>query len=385
MSDKKETTKLIHAGYAPESYHGIVNPPIVRASTILYPSLSAYEDPNHKYRYGRHGTPFTDAFTGALAELEQGYNAITAPSGLGAITTALLAFLKTGDHLLMVDTAYPPTRSFCDNVLTRMGVEVEYYDPLVAGGIKDLIRDNTAVIYMESPGSATFEIQNVPAIVKAAKERGITTMLDNSWSSGVLFKPLTHGVDLSILSCTKYINGHSDAMLGAVVARDEALYARLKKTAIDLGVCGGTEEINLGIRGLKTLHVRMKEAGQRALKIAQWLEGRSEVERVYYPGLENDPNHALLKRDFLGANGIFSIVLKPLAREKLEAFVDALKLFPIGSSWGGYESLLQPQNLKTCRSAVPWTQEGPCLRLQIGLEDPDDLIADLDQAFRQLI
>jgi len=381
---KKETTKIIHAGYNPDDYHGVVNPPIVRASTILYPSLDAYEDPNTKYRYGRYATPLSDAFTGALTELEQGYNAIATPSGLSAITTAILGFLKSGDHVLVVDTLYPPARHFCDHILVKMGIEVEYYDPLIGSGIVDIIKDNTAVIYMESPGSATFEIQDVPAVVKVAKEHGIVTMLDNSWSSGVLFKPLTHGVDVSILSCTKYIVGHSDAMLGAAVAADEKIYRRLKKSAIDLGVCAGTEETNLGHRGLKTLHVRMKEAGERAPKIAKWLEARDEVQRVFYPGLESDPNHAMLKKYYSGCNGVIGVLFKPIMREAIVAFTDALKLFPIGSSWGGYESLTQPQYLKKCRTAVPWEEEGAFLRFQIGLEDPDDLIDDLEQAFEKL-
>jgi cystathionine beta-lyase len=381
--NQADTTRLIHTGHDPKSYHGIVNPPITRASTILYENLDAYEDPNTKYRYGRYGTPLTCAFTDSIIELEGGYNAIAAPSGQSAITTALLAFLESGDHLLMVDTAYPPARFFCDNVLTKMGIEVEYYDPLLGARIADKIKTNTAVIYMESPGSATFEIQDVPAMVKAAKARNpeIISICDNSYASGVLFKPLSHGVDVSILSCTKYINGQSDGMLGAAVARDETTYAKLKKSAVDLGVCAGTEETNLGLRGLKTLHIRIKEAGERALKIAQYLEGRPEVERVYYPALENDPNHALLKRDFNGANGILSILLKPAPRAAIVAFTDALTLFPIGSSWGGYESLTQPQYLAKCRTATGWTHEGAMLRLQIGLEDTQDLIDNLETAF----
>lgn len=380
---KKETTKIIHAGYDPSDYHGVVNPPIVRASTILYDSLDAYEDPNTRYRYGRYETPSSDAFVTALSELEQGYKAVATPSGLSAITTALFAFLKSGDHVLIVDTLYPPSRHFCDHILVKMGIEVEYYDPLVGAGIEELVKDNTAVIYMETPGSATFEIQDVPAIVKVAKEKGIVTMLDNSWSSGVLFKPLTHGVDISILSCTKYIVGHSDAMLGAAVAGDEKIYRKLKKAALDLGVCAGSEEVNLGYRGLKTLHIRMKEAGARAARIAKWLDARYEVRRVFYPGLENDPNHEMLKKYYSGANGVIGVLFKEAPREAIAAFTQALKYFPIGSSWGGYESLTQPQYLDKCRTAVPWTQKGAFLRFQVGLEDPDDLIADLEQAFEK--
>lgn len=373
----------MHAGYDPADYFGVVNPPIVRASTILYPTLASYEDPDHKYRYGRHATPFTDTFTTAMAELENGHDAIAAPSGLAAITTSLLAFLKASDHVLVADSIYPPTRHFCNNVLTRMGVEVEYYDPLIGANIANKIKNNTAMIYMESPGSATYEIQDVPAIVKAAKAQKIITIVDNSWASGILFKPLDHGADISVLSCTKYIGGHSDIMLGAAVARTPELYKKLWATAKDLGICAGTEEISLALRGLRTLPVRMKEAGARGLKIAQWLEKQTGVQRVYHPPLKTDPNHKLWKRDFKGGNGLLSVLLGPSSKKAVRAFVESLELFPIGSSWGGYESLLQPQYLKSCRTAVPWQEEGFLVRLQVGLEDPEDLIADLKQALEK--
>jgi cysteine-S-conjugate beta-lyase len=382
MSRKKhgEETQIVHAGYDPADYHGVVTPPVVRASTILYPSLAAYEDPAHKYRYGRHATPFTDTFTNAMAELERGYAAIAASSGLAAITTSLLAFTKSGDHVLVSDSIYAPTRIFCDSVLARMGVEVEYYDPLIGAAIAGKFKNNTGVIYMESPGSGTFEVQDVPAIAKAARARGIITLADNSWASGLLFRPLEHGVDVSILSCTKYIGGHSDIMLGAAVARTAEIFKILSKGARDLGACAGTEEIALALRGLRTLPVRMKEAGARSLKIARWLERQKGVARVYHPALPSDPNHKLWKRDFKGCNGLLSVLLEPAPKKAARAFVDGLELFPIGSSWGGYESLLQPQYLKSCRTAVPWTKEGFLVRLQVGLEDPDDLIADLEQA-----
>ncbi len=381
--DLKEETRTIHSGCDLSDYKGIVNPPPIKASTILYPDLDAYENPNHKYRYGRNGTPYTNKFSCAIAALENGYAALPAPSGLSAITTALMAFLNRGDHLLMVDTVYPPTRSFCNDVLARMGVSVDYYDPLIGADIERLMNDKTRAIYMESPGSATFEIQDVPVIVKVAKARGVVTLVDNSYASGVLFKPLDHGADVSLLSCTKYINGHSDAMLGAIVARDAEVFAILKRATDNLGVCAGVDEMEKGMRGLNTLHLRMKEAGERALKIAQWLEGRDEVARVYYPGLESDPNYALLKRDYKHANGLVSILLKPAERSSVKAFTDALELFPIGSSWGGYESLLQPQYPTKCRTAVAWDHEGQLLRFQVGLEDTDDLIADLEQAFEK--
>lgn len=381
--DKHHTlqTRLIHLGRAPEEYFGIVNPPVSRTSTILYPSLDAYEDKDWKYRYARMGNPLSDKFECAMAEIENGHAAISTPSGLTAITTTLLAFLKSGDHLLVTDSLYPPARNFCDNVLTRFGVAVEYYDPLIGAGISGLIRDNTAVIYMESPGSATFEVQDVPAIVKEAVARGIITIADNSWSAGLLFRPLDHGADVSVQSCTKYVGGHSDVNLGVSVARTPDLYKRLKKTALDLGVCAGADDLYLALRGLRTLKLRLRQCGENAMTVARWLKGRSEVQKIYFPALEDDPNHALWQRDFSGTNGLLSILLPPAPKAAVRAFVEGLELFPLGSSWGGYESLLQPQYLKTCRTAVPWKEDGALLRLQIGLEDPQDLIDDLEQAF----
>ena len=380
----KKTTRVMHAGYEPSEFNGLVNMPPSRTSTILYPSLAAYEDPGHQYRYGRLNTPTAQAFADALCELENGYGAVTAPSGLAAITTAFLSFTNSGDHVLVADSIYPCTRDFLDDVLTRMGVTVEYYDPYIGADIAGLVKDNTAVIYMESPGSATYCVQDVPAIVQVAKDKGIVTMLDNAWSSGVLFNPLDHGVDLSLMSCIKYINGHSDGMLGAVIARDEDTFKKLRSGAVDLGICAGSEEVYAGLRGLKTIHLRMKEAGERGLEIAQWLEARDDLQKVYQPALESHKGHEIWKRDYNGTNGLVSILLHPAPKEKVSAFVESLELFRIGSSWGGYESLLQPQYLKKCRSAVPWGEEGFLIRLQVGFEDIDDLKADLDQAFAKL-
>ena len=381
---QSKETQTIHSGHDPDDYHGIVNAPVVRTSTIIYKDMAAYENPDTKYRYGRYTTPLVESFCEALAELENGYASIVAPSGLAAITTALMAFLKAGDHVLMVDSLYPPARSFCNRVLTKMGVQVEYYDPKINAEIETLIKDNTAVIYMESPGSATYDIQDVPAMVAVARKHGIITMLDNSWASGVLYNPIDHGVDLSILSCTKYINGHSDAMMGAVVASSEKAFKPLQKCARDLGMCAGSEEVSLALRGLKTLHVRMKEAGVRGLEIAQWLEGNEHVQRVYHPALPSDPSHALWKRDFAGCNGLVTIVLKPYEKEAVHKFVEGMEIFAIGSSWGGYESLVQPQYMKSYRSAAPWHEEGFVLRFQIGFEDTKDLIADIEQAMKYL-
>ena len=382
-SDKgyKFDTSLMHLGRDPDDYYGFMNSPIVRGSTVKYPSLEAYEDPAHPYRYGRYETPLSNHFCGAIAALEKGYGALPTPSGLSAVTTALLSFLKTGDHVLVVDCIYPPTRDFCDDILPRYGVEVEYFDSSIGGDIERLIRENTAVIYMESPGSATYDIQDVPAIVKVAKAHNIITMIDNSWASGYLYQPLTHGINISILSATKYISGHSDVMLGAVVADTEEHFKILKATHKNLGLCVGAEDMYLALRGLRTLPVRMKAAQEAGLKVAQWLQGRAEVARVFHPALEDDPNHMLWKRDFSGCNGLVTIELVPAPKEKVTAFVEALALFPLGSSWGGYESLLQPQYLKKYRTVKPLDAKGAVLRFQIGLEDVDDLIVDLEQAF----
>lgn len=382
--DYREDTKLMHLGRAPEEYFGLVNPPIGRASTILYPSLDAYEDPAHKYRYARLGTPISDKFEQAMSEIEGGFAAISGPSGMAVISTALLGFLKAGDHLLVSDAIYPPTRTFCNSVLQRFGIEVEYYDPQIGSGIGGLIKDNTAVIYMESPGSATFDIIDVPAIVEEAKKKGVVTMLDNSWSGGILFKPLSHGVNIALQSITKYIGGHSDVNLGVAVADTEEHYKTLKKAMWDLGVMAAAEDYSLALRGLRTVKLRLKQNAENAMKVAQFLQGRDEVKRVYYPALESHANHDLWKRDFSGANGVLGVLLKDAPKAAVKAFVESLELFPIGSSWGGYESLLQPQYMKQYRSAAPWEENGFFLRLQIGLEDPEDLIADLEQGFERL-
>jgi cystathionine beta-lyase len=379
--DLKEATKLAHAGTAPDEYFGIVNPPIARASTILYPSLDAYEDPGHKYRYGRMGNPISEKFETALADLENGFNAVTTASGLSAITLVLSAVLKQGDHLLLVDTLYPPARDFANQELAKFGVEVEYYDPRIGSDIEGLVKDNTAVIYLESPGSGTFEVQDVDAITEVAKAKGIKTIIDNTYSAGYLFKPLNHGVDFSLQSATKYIGGHSDINMGVVVAKSEEDYKSLKRTSLNRGDCASAEDLYLGIRGLHTLPVRIKQNAENALKVCKWLEGQDGIAELINPGLPSSPDHELFNKYFKHANGVFSIVLEPSSKAAVRAFVDALELFPIGSSWGGYESLLQPQYLGKYRTATSRPEgEGALLRLQVGLEDPEDLIADLEQA-----
>lgn len=387
IKNYRDDTKLAHLGRHPERHQGVVNDPVYRTSTIQYPSFAEYEARGMGapgYRYGRLGTPASDAFNGAMTELEGGYGAFSYPSGLSAITSCLLSFLGAGDHLLMADTVYPPTRSFCDHTLRRFGVEVEYYNPMLGAEIEGHIRHNTRVIYMESPGSGTFEVQDVPGIVGAAKPHGVLTMIDNTWASPLLFNPIAHGVNVVIHSATKYIGGHSDISLGVAVADTEETYKVLKSGTWDLGACASGDDYYLALRGLRTMKVRLKQNGESALALAQWMQKRPEVAKVYYPPLPGHAGHEVWKRDFRGANGIFSFLLKPVPKKSVAAFADALKLFPVGSSWGGYESLLQPQHLAPCRTAVPWTEEGTLLRLQIGLEDPADLIADLENGFAAL-
>lgn len=380
----REQTRMMQMGRDPEAYYGIVNPPICRTSTILYPSLAAYEDPTHNFRYGRVGNPMSKAFEDTITEMEKGYGAITTPSGLTSITTSLLAFANSGDHVLVVDCIYPPVRAFCDTVLSRMGIDIEYYDPLIGSGIKDKLRDNTSVVYMESPGSGIFEVMDVPAIVDAVRGRDITTIIDNTWAAGYLFNPIEHGVNISAQAATKYIAGHSDVNLGVAVADSKENYERLKLTAKNQGINAAAEDMYLAFRGLRTMAVRMPQNESSALKVIEFLKGQLLVKQVFHPALEGHPGHEVWKRDFRGANGVLSFLLQDLPKPKVHEFVDSLELFPVGDSWGGYESLLQPQFLKTCRTAVPWIEDGYVLRLQIGLEDVDDLIEDLKQGFERL-
>lgn len=381
----RESTELVHTGRDHAEYFGILNPPVVRASSIVFPDLESYSDRSHvKHWYGRTGTPLSDKFEEAMTMLEGGYNAVAAPSGLSAILTAVLAFAQAGDHMLVSDALYGSARKMFDALMPRFGITVEYYNPLIGAGIAKKIRKNTAIIYMESPGSATFEIMDVRTIAAIARKHRITSILDNSWATGLLFKPFTHGVDVSVVSATKYVSGHSDLMLGVAVAGSKAAYDTVKKTALNLGVCAGSEELYLALRGLRTMKVRLKQHAENALIVAKWLQKHPKVQRVYYPALPSDPNHKAWKKDFKGANGLMSILLKPAPKKKVAAFVDALELFPVAASWGGYESLLQPQYLKDQRTVPQWTEDGALLRLHIGLEDPEDLIADLAQGLRRL-
>jgi cystathionine beta-lyase len=376
-------TKVVHSGRAPHDNFGFVNPPVYRGSTVLFPTAEKLLKRDQPYTYGRSSTPTVKSLEEAIAEVEGGAATALTASGYQAVSTAILAFVKSGDHILMVDSVYQPTRKFCDYMLAKLGVETTYYDPLIGAGIDALIRPNTRIIFTESPGSQTFEVQDIPAIARVARERDLWLLMDNTWASPLYFRPFDHGVDVSIQAATKYIVGHADAMLGAITsnARAAKLVALAKE---QLGVCPGSEETFLGMRGLRTLATRLAQHQRSGLEIARWLEGRPEVARVLHPGLPSHPQHSLCKRDFLGATGLFSIVLKPASDKAVAAMLDGLQLFGMGFSWGGYESLIIPFDPKAYRTATKWTAEGPALRLHVGLEDVDDLRADLDAGFKRL-
>lgn len=361
--------------------HGAVNPAVYHASTITFPDMASLTSRAQEYTYGRKGTPTSRAFETAVAELEGGFDCKAAPSGLAAITAALLAFLKTGDHLLMVDTVYWPVRHLCDTLLKGLGLEVTYYDPLIGKGISALIKPNTRVVYCECPGSQTMEMQDIPQIADAAHAVGAIVMVDNTWSGGHFFKAFEKGCDVSVQAATKYIVGHSDAMLGTVVC-NKATWPQFKEAFETMGLFAGPDDMYLGLRGLRTLDVRMQRHMESATQMAEWLRARPEVETVLYPALSNTPGHEIWKRDFTGASGLFSIVLKPASEKAVAAMLDDLELFSMGFSWGGFESLVVP--FKPHRSATTWRAEGPALRFHIGLEHPDDLKRDLHEGFKRL-
>jgi cystathionine beta-lyase len=383
----KKDTLLTHAGRDPAKYQGMVNTPVFRTSTVIFPTLEEYEarsaDDYKAVRYGRYGTPTTFALEEAVAKMEGGYQAVVVPSGLAAIAAAISAYVKTGDHLLVADSVYSPTRSFCERRIRPNGIEVEYYDPLMGAAIKQLIKPNTRAIYCESPGSLTFEMQDIPAIAQAAHARGLPVLADNTWGTPYFFRSFERGVDVSIHSATKYIVGHSDVMMGVIVT-NERCWLPVRKTVADYGYSVSPEDCYLALRGFRTIGVRLKQQMTNALRIARWLAARSEVIRVLYPALESDAGHAIWKRDFDGAASLFSFVLHPVSGTQVAAFVNALEHFGIGSSWGGYESLIVVADIAKHRTATKWNPGGPTVRLHIGLEDPDDLIADLDQAFAKM-
>jgi cysteine-S-conjugate beta-lyase len=381
-------TLLAHLGGTPAERHGAVNPPVYRASTIVFPTVADWEasrDPRRYdvVRYGQIGTPTTFALEEAIAALEGGYKAMLLPSGLAAVTTALLALLKSGDHLLMVDTAYAPTRHFCNHILTRYGIATTYYDPCIGSGAASLIQPNTKVVFVESPGSLTFEVQDVPAIAEVAHRAGAAVVMDNTWATPYFFPAIARGVDVSILAATKYIGGHADVMLGTI-ATTEPFYRPIRSMVAELGYCVSPDDAYLALRGLRTLGLRLERHHRNALQVAEWLSGRPEVARVLYPALPSDAGHAIWKRDFTGATGLFGVLLQPAPKAAIDAMLDGFRLFAMGASFGGFESLAVPFNPKRYRSAVPWQEERPLVRLHVGLEDPADLIADLEAGLERL-
>lgn len=370
-------TQVVLAGRDPFRFEGFVNTPIWRGSTVLKPTMEAFNNrAASRYTYGTHGTPTTDALEEAWTSISGAAGTVLVPSGLAAVTVALQSCLKAGDHLLVTDSVYRPTRNFCEGFLKRFGVETTYYDPLIGADIAKLMRPNTTAVFTEAPGSQSFEMQDIPAIAAVAHAHGAVVLMDNTWATPLLFPPHERGVDLAIEAGTKYLSGHSDLLLGMVSANDKCL-KNLKDTFNSMSICAGPEDVFLGLRGLRTMALRVREAGVRGLEMAKWFEARPEVKRVLHPGLPNDPGHAIWKRDFLGATGLFSIVLNPAPEEAVAAFVDGLELFGIGASWGGYESLVLPFDCAPYRTATTWAPGGPCLRFQIGLEDLDDLKRDL--------
>ena len=384
MSKKSFETLLTHAGSKPDEYHGAVNVPPHRMSTIVFRTYAEFEKvPNVPYSYGRAGTPSTAAFEEGIAAIEGAYRSVATCSGLSAIITALIAFAESGDHILMTDNCYGPSRKSCEEILRRFGVDVEYYPPMIGAEIEKLFRPNTKLVFMEAPGSLTFEVQDIGAITAAAKKAGIKTAIDNSWATPLFFQPLDFGIDISVMSATKYVSGHSDVMLGVISTNEEA-WPNVKRAALMLGLCGGSEELYLGLRGLRTLNVRLQQHQKNGLDIAEWLANRKEVKSVRHPALPSCPGHENWKKYYTGSSGTFGIILHETNREKIAAMLDGMKIFNLGFSWGGFESLLFPEQPAPIRTAEAWTEDGFSLRLHIGLEDVEDIRADLDAGLLRL-
>jgi cystathionine beta-lyase len=378
-------TRLVTAGRDSQAQKGFVNPPVFRGSTVLYPTAEDLHAHRAEFTYGRHGSPTTRALQDVLTALEgpQCAGVGLAPSGLAAISTTLLSVLKTGDHLLVCDNVYRPTRNFCNGMLARYGVETTYFDPLIGGGIESLFRPNTRAVLVEAPGSQSFEMPDIPAIAAVAHARGAFVIDDNTWATPLYHRSLEQGVDVSMQAATKYIGGHSDIMFGTISANAKA-WPLVAEGIRLLGVCAGPDDVYLALRGIRTLSVRLEQHYRSGLEMARWLKARPEVARVLHPAIESDPGHAIWKRDFTGASGLFSIVLKPVSHQAVDALLDTVKLFGMGYSWGGFESLIIPFDCNEYRTATKWAPGGPTLRLHIGLENLDDLKADLDRGFAAL-
>jgi cystathionine beta-lyase len=376
-------TRLTLAGRDPSRQDGAINPPVHHASTLVLDDVDTLYDAPIK-TYALEGMAVQEALCQALTTVEGGAGASLAPSGLNACALAIFTIARAGGELLVTDSVYGPTRRFCDKLLKRLGVRTIYYDPRIGAGISNLITPATCGIFLESPGSLTFEVQDVPAIVAAAQARGVPTIIDNTWAAGLYFKPFAHGVDLSVQALTKYQAGHADAFVGAVISSDDKWAARVRATYKELGLGCAPDDAYLALRGMRTMHVRLARQSENALAIARWLEQQAEVAKVIHPALSSHPDHEIWKRDFGGASGLFGLVLCPVKPAQLKAFLESLSLFAMGFSWGGFESLIIPCDPQIIRTASPWRAEGPLVRLSIGLEHRDDLIADLGAALRQL-
>ena len=386
MKNKKvihsPSTVLTHTGSHPEEHYGFVNPPIYRGSTVIFPNVDSMQHGSQRYQYGRWNNPSTEALCEAITALEGATGTVLCPSGLSDCVTAILSVVGSGEHILVPDTVYAPTRHFLETAGKRFGIETTYYDPQIGHDIKTLFQSNTKAVFTESPGSHTFEIQDIPAIAEAAHDCGALVLLDNTWATPMYFKAIKHGVDLSIMAATKYIVGHSDALIGTIAASPLA-WPQLKAYHFECGIYVSPDDTNLALRGLRTLDVRLERHQRNATKIAQWLEDQKQVARVIYPGLPSHTNHALWLRDFTGATGLLSFVTKPAPFEAVKALLDNLNLFGLGYSWGGFESLAITVDPRNIRSATQWSDEGHLVRLHIGLENPDDLIADLALGFER--
>jgi cystathionine beta-lyase len=380
----KKDTLLARTGRDPAAHQGMVNTPVFRTSTVLFPDLESYEsregDDYKKVRYGMLGTPTTFALEEAVANMEGGHAAVVLPSGLAAIAAALCAYVKAGDHLLIPDSVYVPTRTFCDKHLQPFGVEIEYYDPLIGAGIEKRLKANTRAVLCEAPGSLSFEMQDIPAIAEAAHRRGVPVLADTTWGTPYFFRSFEKGVDVSIHAATKYIAGHSDVVMGVIVTNEQH-WLTVRRTVAHYGYGVSPDDCYLALRGFRTIGVRMRQQMENALKVAHWLQKQPQVRRVIYPALDSDPGHALWKRDFTGAASLFSFVMQPAGEKQVAAFMNALEFFGIGSSWGGFESLAIVARIERYRTATKWDAGGPTIRLHVGLEDPDDLIADLYRGF----